>query len=57
MGVAGGVASAAGEGYEVMQGFDRVSVLVKPATQKAAQDNLENNTLLKAMGGGLPDDH
>lgn len=50
MGVAGSVASAAGEEYEVMQGFDRVSVFVKPATQRAAQDNLEHNTLLKAVG-------
>lgn len=51
MGVAGGVASAAGEEYDTMQGFDRVSVIVKPATRRAEQDNLENNTLLKATGG------
>lgn len=51
MGVAGGVASAAGEEYDTMQGFDRVSVIVKPATRRAEQDNLENNTLLRATGG------
>lgn len=50
MGVAGGVASAAGEEYDTMQGYDRVSVIVKPATKRAEQDNLENNTLLKAVG-------
>lgn len=50
MGVAGGVASAAGEEYEAMQGFDRVSVIVKPATRRAEQDNYDNNTLLKAVG-------
>lgn len=50
MGVAGGVASAAGEEYDTMQGFDRVSVVVKPATRRAEQDNYENNTLLKAVG-------
>lgn len=50
MGVAGGVASAAGEEYETMQGFDRVSVIVRPATERASQDNYENNTLLKAVG-------
>lgn len=50
MGVAGGVASAAGEEYDTMQGFDRVSVIVKPATRRAEQDNLDNNTLLKAVG-------
>ena len=50
MSVAGGVASAAGEEYDTMQGFDRVSVIVKPATRKAEQDNYDNNTLLKAVG-------
>lgn len=50
MSVAGGVASAAGEEYDTMQGFDRVSVIVRPATSRAAQDNYENNTLLKAVG-------
>lgn len=48
MGCAGSVAAAAGEGYETMQGFDRVSVIVHTATDKARQDNLENNTLLRA---------
>ena len=50
MGVAAGVASAAGEDYDTMQGFDRVSVIVKPANRRGEQDNLENNTLLKAVG-------
>lgn len=50
MSVAGGVASAAGEEYDTMQGYDRVSVIVKPATRRAEQDNLDNNTLLKAVG-------
>lgn len=50
MSVAGGVASAAGEEYDTMQGYDRVSVIVKPATKRAAQDNYDNNTLLKAVG-------
>lgn len=50
MSVAGGVASAAGEEYDTMQGYDRVSVIVKPATRRAEQDNYDNNTLLKAVG-------
>lgn len=50
MGVAAGVASAAGEDYKVMPNFDRVSVVVKPANRRGEQDNLENNTLLKAVG-------
>lgn len=50
MGVAGSVASAAGEDYKVVPNFDRVSVLVTPATRRAEQDNLEHNTLLKAVG-------
>lgn len=50
MGVAAGVASAAGEDYEVVPNFDRVSVVVKPANRRGEQDNLENNTLLKAVG-------
>lgn len=52
LGQAGSVAAAAGDGYDVMQGFDRVSVIVKTGTERAKQDNLENNTLLKATGGG-----
>lgn len=50
MGAGAGVAAAAGEEYEVMQGFDRVSVIVKPTSKRAAQENLERNTLLKAVG-------
>lgn len=48
MGCAGSVAAAAGEGYDIMQGWDRVSVIVHTATDRARQDNLENNTLLRA---------
>ncbi len=51
VGQASSVAAAAGDGYEVSQGFDRVSVYVKTGTDKARADNLENNTLLKATGG------
>lgn len=51
MGAASDMKAAAGDGYEIMQGFDRVSVLITTGTDKARQDNLENNTLLKAMGG------
>lgn len=50
MSVAGGVAAAAGDEYMVVPNFDRVSVMVKPATERASQDNYENNTLLKAVG-------
>lgn len=50
MGLAGSVSTTAGDGYEVLQGFDRVSVLVATGTEAAKQDNLENNTLLKATG-------
>lgn len=48
-----GVASRAGEGYEVdsMVGKTRANASVYAATREANKDNLENNTLLKALGG------
>lgn len=46
--------SRCGEGYEVtyMTGKNRVNASVAPMTAEARQDNYENNTLLKARGGG-----
>lgn len=47
-------ASQAGEGYTantVVSG-DRAKVFVKASTYKARRDNMENNTLLKSIGGG-----
>ena len=51
--LARGVASRAGDGYEVssMVGKTRVNASVYAATNEAYRDNLENNTLLKALGG------
>ena len=51
--LAHGVASRAGEGYEVdsMVGKTRANASVYAATREANKDNLENNTLLKALGG------
>lgn len=42
----------AGDGYEVSKykGKNRVNVSVKAITNEAIQDNLDNNTLLKAVG-------
>ena len=47
------VANRAGDGYEVdtMVGKTRVNASVYAATKEANKDNLENNTLLKALGG------
>ena len=42
------LASNAGPGYEVWYGPNRANVAVRAATEAAEQDNLENNTLLKA---------
>lgn len=45
------VLARAGDGYDARTTFtDRVGVNVFPATEEAALDNLENNTLLKAVG-------
>lgn len=43
------IADSAGEGYEVKQMPTR-AIAVETGTDKAAQDNLEHNTLLKAVG-------
>ena len=48
------VLSSAGDGY-VMEDRsypERSGVVVRPDTPKAFADNLNNNTLLKALGGG-----
>lgn len=44
----------AGDGYDVSvyQGKNRVNASVKAETDEALHDNYENNTLLKALGGG-----
>lgn len=48
------IAARAGSGYEVTTytGRTRVNASVHVATQEAYKDNLKNNTLLKAVGGG-----
>lgn len=40
-----------GEGYEqdIHVGRNRANAMVRPASAKALKDNLENNTLLKAV--------
>lgn len=42
-----------GDGYEVetFQGKNRANVEVKAVTYKARRDNMENNTILKAVRG------
>ena len=47
------VASIAGDGYEadVIVGKNRVVGHIKAVTKEARQDNEENNTLLRAIGG------
>lgn len=44
----------AGDGYElsVYKGRNRVNASVHAETDEALHDNYENNTLLKALGGG-----
>lgn len=46
-----GIQNRAGDGYEADTyiGKNRVNAMVYAATQKAKRDNLENNTLLKAV--------
>lgn len=41
-----------GDGYVIEQQKtkDRVRILIKTNSEKAVQDNLDNNTLLKAVG-------
>ena len=41
----------AGDGYDVHVGPHRANVSVMTGTVAAAQDNLDNNTLLKAVRG------
>lgn len=42
----------AGSGYDVetFKGFDRVRAIVQTNSRESANDNLDNNTLLKAVG-------
>ena len=48
------VCSRAGEGYEVTTyvGRTRANASVHAETYEARKDNYDNNTLLKALGGG-----
>lgn len=49
------IAAAAGEGYEIESAHPIQFVAiasVRASTWAAKRDNLKNNTLLKAMGGG-----
>ena len=48
------VQARAGEGYEVTTyvGRNRVNASVHAETAEARKDNYDNNTLLKALGGG-----
>ncbi len=49
---ANGIQQRAGDGYEVSvypSGKTRVNASVRAVTDKAIKDNLENNTLLKAV--------
>ena len=51
---ANAIVSRAGDGYEVTTcapGKTRVNASVHASTRKAIKDNLENNTLLKAVRG------
>lgn len=43
------IVARAGEGYNVHIGPTRANVSVVAETEEAAQDNYENNTLLKAV--------
>lgn len=45
------VATKAGDGYEqdVYVGKNRANAMVRASTYQAKKDNLENNTLLKAL--------
>lgn len=44
-----GIKNRAGEGYSVYVGPSRANVSVQTETEAAARDNLEHNTLLKAV--------
>ena len=43
------VAERAGAGYDVYIGINRANVSVMPATEEAMADNLDHNTLEKAI--------
>ena len=47
------VADRAGDGYGLSEyvGRNRVNVSIGAETKEASQDNYDNNTLLKALGG------
>ncbi len=45
------VKNRAGDGYDVHVGPTRANVSVRTGTDEAARDNLDNNTLLKAVRG------
>lgn len=49
------IQSRCGPGYELTThvGTNRVNASVHAATVEARRDNYENNTLLKARGGGI----
>lgn len=46
---ASGMQARAGDGYTVRYGRNRVVAFVEPETEEAKRDNLDNNTLLKAV--------
>lgn len=48
------IQSTAGDGYEskTVMSSDRAKALVMAESKEAINDNLENNTLLRALGGG-----
>ena len=46
---AGQVAERAGDGYDVYIGINRANVSVRTATEEAMADNLDHNTLEKAI--------
>lgn len=46
---AGQVADRAGDGYDVYVGTNRANVSVMTATEEAMADNLDHNTLEKAI--------
>lgn len=48
---AAGICERAGDGYNIKYGRNRVVAFVETDTEEAAQDNLDNNTLLKAVRG------
>jgi hypothetical protein len=43
------VAERAGDGYDVYIGINRANVSVRTATEEAMADNLDHNTLEKAI--------